>query len=285
MYKYQNITRVKKISKKDFYNNYYKLQKPIVIEEITYNWPAYKKWNFSYIKEIAGENIVPLYDNSPINYSRKVNECITTMKMKEYISILEKKPTNLRIFLYNLIKNVPILKHDFLIPDLGVKIIKEFPMLFFGGTNAKVFMHYDIDLANIFHFHFNGEKKCILFPISDRKNMYKIPYSVICHESINFENIDFKKWPALKNTQGYMTNLSHGEMLYIPEGWWHQMKYITPGFSMSLRSLPSKIKHILEALYNIFISRYIDNFMRKWKKQNWILYKNNKAIINTNKKL
>ena len=29
-------------------------------------------------------------------------------------------------------------------------------MLFFGGAEAYTFMHYDIDLANIFHFYFAG---------------------------------------------------------------------------------------------------------------------------------
>ena len=39
------IERVKNISKEDFYNNYFKKQKPVVIEGLTNDWPAYEKWN------------------------------------------------------------------------------------------------------------------------------------------------------------------------------------------------------------------------------------------------
>ena len=53
------IERVKTISKEDFYNNYVKKHKPLVVEQLTLDWPAYSKWKLEYIKEIAGNDIVP----------------------------------------------------------------------------------------------------------------------------------------------------------------------------------------------------------------------------------
>ena len=44
--------------------------------------------------------------------------------MSDYINLLESKPTNYRIFLYNLMKEVPTLKDDFLWPDIGLKLVK-----------------------------------------------------------------------------------------------------------------------------------------------------------------
>ncbi|SUA32188.1 Uncharacterised protein [Myroides odoratimimus] len=38
-------------------------------------------------------------------------------------------------------KEVPSLKSDFKWPKLGLRLVKQLPMLFFGGTNSKVFMH------------------------------------------------------------------------------------------------------------------------------------------------
>ena len=100
-----------------------------------------------------------------------------------------------------------------------------------------------------------------------------------------FDKPDFKKFPALKNAKGYICNLNHGEMLYMPEGYWHYMKYITPGFSMSLRALPRNPKYLLKAAYNVFIMRHFDNFMRKRKGQAWIDEKNDRAIKETHKRL
>ncbi|HEX9979158.1 MAG TPA: cupin-like domain-containing protein [Flavobacterium sp.] len=279
------IERVKTITKEDFIRNYYKKQKPVVIEKLTADWPAYQKWKLDYIKEVAGDKTVPLYDDRPVSHKDKFNEAHAEMKMADYIGLLKSKPTNYRIFLYNLIKDVPLLKNDFKWPDIGLSLVKQLPMLFFGGENSRVFMHYDIDYSNILHFHFDGTKQCILFPPDQTPYLYKVPHALISREDIDFDNPDFEKWPALKHAKGYITRLNHGETLYMPEGYWHYMKYLTPGFSMSLRALPKNIANISKAAYNIFIMRHFDNFMRKRRGQSWIDYKNKKAVENTEQHL
>ncbi|WP_378179501.1 cupin-like domain-containing protein [Aquimarina sp. SS2-1] len=280
----EQIPRVKTITKEEFLKNYFIPQKPVVIEQLIEDWPAYTKWNLDYINEVAGDKQVPLFDDRPINSKFKFNEPHTSMKMSEYVDLLKQKPTNYRIFLYNLLKEVPALQEDFKYPKIGLKFLKKMPFLFFGGGGSKVFMHYDIDLANIFHFHFHGEKQCILFPPSETKYLYKVPYALIAHQQIDFSNPDLEKWPALKKAKGYVTHLTHGETLYMPEGYWHHMTYVTPGFSMSIRSVPKKFGHFMQATYNVFIMRHFDNFMRKRKGQKWMEYKNDLAIKRTNKK-
>ena len=277
----QNIDRVKNISKPDFIQNYLKPQIPVVIENLVDNWPAVSKWDFDYIKQKVGDKIVPLYDDRPVDYKDGFNEPHATMKMNDYIDLLQKEPTKYRIFLYNVLKEVPELQEDFDFPDVGLRLMKSLPMLFFGGEDSHTFMHYDIDLANILHFHFQGKKECILYPNEEKKHLYKVPHSLITHESIDFSNPDFDRWPALKNAKGYKTELEHGNVLYMPEGYWHYMRYITPGFSMSMRSIARNPKNLTQAIYNIFIMRNIDNLMRKVKGQQWIDEKNEKAIKNT----
>ncbi|WP_274474200.1 cupin-like domain-containing protein [Mangrovimonas aestuarii] len=279
----QEIPRVKSISKQDFINNYYKSQKPVVIEDAITDWPAYSKWSLDYIKSIAGDKTVPLYDDRPVNFKDGFNEPHTTMNMGDYIDLLKSEPTRYRIFLWNILKEIPDLQQDFSYPDFGLRLLKTLPMLFFGGENSYTFMHYDIDLANIFHFHFEGKKQCILFDQSQSKYLYKVPHSLITREDIDFSNPDLNKWPALEHAKGFATHLNHGDMLYMPEGYWHYMKYISPGFSMSLRGLPQHPKNLGRAFYNIFIMRHFDNMMRKLRGQPWIDWKNQKAILKTQK--
>ncbi len=276
-----DIPRVKSISKKDFVNSYLKPQLPVVIEEFNGGWAAHSKWSLDYINEAAGDLVVPLYDDRPVQHKDGFNEPHATMKMSDYITLLKSKPTKYRIFLWNVLKEVPALQKDFNYPDFGIRLLKKVPMLFFGGTNSHTFMHYDIDFANIFHFHFEGEKECILFSQSQNKYLYKVPHSLITHESIDFSNPDLEKWPALKKANGYSTRLKHGEVLYMPEGYWHYMKYKTPGFSMSLRALARNPLNFGHAAYNIFIMRHFDILMRKLKGQKWIDQKNKSAIERT----
>jgi len=281
----EQITRVKSLTKEAFIQNYFKPQKPVVIERFIEDWPAYSKWNLEYIKSVAGDKEVPLYDDRPVKHDEGFNQPHAKMKMADYIDLLQNKPTKYRIFLWNVLKEVPQLQHDFTYPNLGLKLMKGLPMLFFGGTDSHTFMHYDIDLANIFHFHFDGEKQCILFPQSETKYLYKIPHSLIVREDIDFSNPNFEKWPALKHAKGYITKLEHGNLVYIPEGYWHHMKYLTPGFSMSLRAIARKPKNLGRAVYNIMFMRHFDNVMRRLKGQEWIDRKNQQAIIKTNENL
>lgn len=279
----QTIPRVKTITKADFIKHYFKPQKPVVIEQFIEDWPAYSKWNLDYMKAVAGHKIVPLYDDRPVDYKDGFNQPHAQMKMSKYIDLLKTEPTKFRIFLWNILKEVPELQNDYTYPDFGLKLMKGLPMMFFGGKDSHTFMHYDIDLANIFHFHFQGEKEIILFNQKQNDYLYKIPHALITREDIDFSNPDFEKWPALKQAEGYKTNLKHGEILYMPEGYWHYMKYLTPGFSMSLRAMSRNPKNLGKAFYNVLLMRNFDNLMRRIKGQKWIDWKNEQALIRTNK--
>lgn len=281
----QDIPRVSALSKETFLRDYYKPQRPVVIEKATEAWPAYAKWNLDYMRQMAGDKIVPLYDDRPVDFRDGFNEPHAQMRMSEYIDLLKRQPTRYRIFLWNILKEVPQLQQDFEYPDFGLPLLKGLPMLFFGGEDSFTFMHYDIDLANIFHFHFEGKKECILFSQTENKFLYKVPHSLITHESINFADPDLDQWPALRRVKGFRAELNHGEVLYMPEGYWHYMRYLTPGFSMSLRALARNPANLSRAFYNIFVMRHFDNLMRRMKGQSWIDWKNNQAIERTHRQL
>ncbi|GAA4295097.1 cupin-like domain-containing protein [Aestuariibaculum suncheonense] len=281
----QDIPRVKTITKEDFIKHYFIPQQPVVIERFIEDWPAYSKWSLDYMKELGGDITIPLYDDRPVDYKDGFNEPHAKMKLGEYIDLLKREPTKFRIFLWNAIKEIPQLQNDFTFPDFGLRLMKGIPMLFFGGRDSYTFMHYDIDLANIFHFHFEGKKQIILFDQKQNQYLYKIPYSLITREDIDFNNPDFKKWPMLKKAKGFQTELNHGEVLYMPEGYWHYMRYVTPGFSMSLRAIARNPKNFSKAVSNLIFMRSFDNVMRRIRGQKWIDWKNNRAIVKTHKGL
>jgi hypothetical protein len=281
----QPVERVKSISPEEFIKCYVKPQKPLIIEQLIDDWPAKDKWTFDYFKSIAGDLEVPLYDSKPITSKYKYNEPQAKMKLRDYIDILQTQPTDLRIFLFNLIKERPILQDHIKVPKLGLSLLKSLPFLFIGGQDSKVFMHYDIDLANILHIHLQGQKQCLIFPPSETKYLYKVPNSLKTNDGIDFTDPDFETYPALAYAKGYTANLSPGETLYMPEGYWHHMHYKTAGFSISLRALARQPKHLGKAVYNITVMRYYENLMRKWKGDQWLQHKQKASIENTHKSL
>ncbi len=279
----QDIPRVKGITKGNFMKDYFRPQLPVVFEDLSADWPATQKWNFEYFREKAGDIVVPLYDGKPAKGHQKSHGPAMKIKMRDYIDILKKGPTDLRMFFFNLLQNVPELVKDFRYPDLGVKFFKKLPVLFVGGEGGKVVMHYDMDLANNFHFNFAGEKRVILYPPEETKYLYKVPHSIVSMEIIDMDKPDLEKYPALAMAKGYEVTLKHGEALFIPSKWWHFIKYESPCLSLTLRSLPTSPKRILEVLNNLLVIRNYDNLMRRLKGQEWIDHKNLMAIKNTHK--
>ena len=253
------------IDKATFQKKYFKPQKPLLIKNFAKQWDAYDKWNLDYIKERAGEQIVPIYDNKPADTNKSSDAPATHMKMKDYIDTIKSKPSDLRIFFYIITDKLPELLNNFTYPDLGIKFFKRIPTLFFGGSEAHVLMHYDVDLGDFVHIHFGGKKRILLFPQSESAKLYRVPLSVHTIEDIDYENPDYEKYPALKQAKGYEVFMEHGDALYIPGAWWHFNRYLEPGFSLSLRALPNKPLRFLDMLNQVFVMRYTDKLMRTVK--------------------
>lgn len=278
------IPKVRNISKKDFVENYYKPQKPVLIEGLTENWEAFQKWNLDYIQQHAADQVVPLYNNEPTKGTQNSAEPATEMKMADYIQLIKTKPTDLRIFFYDLKVKLPELLKDFEYPDIGLKFFKRLPVLFFGGEGSKVLPHYDMDLADLVHFHFHGIKSVMLFSPAQTKFLYKIPFAVHNLESIDLDNPDFEKYPALQYLEGMQATMKHGDALYMPSGYWHFIKYLNGGFSMTLRAFPRHPGRFANMLYNVFFMRNFENLMRKSFGQKWIDYKEGKTLKSTNER-
>ncbi len=279
------ITRVKNISKENFIKYYYKPQLPVLIEDLTKDWDAYQKWNLDYIQERSGDQIVPLYNNKPATGKQSVYEPVKKLKLYDYIELLKTEPTDLRIFFYNILDNMPELLKDFKYPDIGLKFFKRLPALFFGGGKSKVFMHYDIDLPDSMHFHFHGTKSVTLFSQEQSKYLYRVPFSIHNIDKIDMDNPDFNTYPALQYAEGIQVHMKHGDALYMPSGYWHYIKYLDGGLSMTLRALPRRPAKIVNMLYNVFIMRHFDNTMRRYFGQKWLNFKEELAIKKTNKVL
>lgn len=278
------IERVRNITKEDFIKKYYKPQKPVLIEGLTNNWGAFHKWNLDYIQQCAADQVVPLYDSRPTMGKQNSAEPATEMKMADYIEIIKSQPTDLRIFFYDLKMKLPELLKDFEYPDIGLKFFKRLPVLFFGGEGSKVLPHYDMDLADLLHFHFHGTKSVTLFSPKQTKYLYKIPFAVHNLESIDLDHPDFEKYPALQYLQGLHATMKHGDALYMPSGYWHFIKYLDGGFSMTLRAFPRHPGRFSNMLYNVFFMRHFENFMRKSFGQKWIDYKENRTLQKTNRR-
>ena len=278
------VDTVDTISPEDFKRNYLNKNRPVVIKNLTKDWPAREKWTIDYFKSVAGEIEVPLYDNSKADPSKPINAAAARMKVKDYLDILKSGPTELRIFLFNFFKHIPSLKDDVIIPkDLMGGFIESLPTMFFGGSNSITFLHYDIDMPHIFHTHFGGRKHVILFENKWKRRLYCIPNATYALEDYDVLNPDFEKFPALKGVEGMEVFLEHGDTLFMPTGYWHWMKYIDGSFSLSLRAWDASLLRKAQSVYNIAVKGGVDSLIKLIFKEKYANYREKLAIKRANR--
>lgn len=287
----QPVDRVDHISGEEFQQRYYFPMKPVVINDLAKAWPAYTKWNWSYFKEIVGNQRVGLYNNVKSDAYTPINTADDYKTFGEYIDMISQGPAGWRIFLFNIFDHAPELTSDFTWPeDLMKGYVKKYPMLFTGGASSITHMHFDIDLSHILHTQFAGRKRVLLFPHEEQHKLYRKPFEVL--SMADFSNYykgngkpDYNQFPALKLAQGYEVVLDHGDTLFMPAGYWHHMEYLDSGFAMSLRALQNTMGGKLKGAWNLFGMRGLDTLMKKTAPKWWYDYKKEKVFKAAEKEL
>ena len=290
--KLKAIDIVENINGSDFKTKYYNTSTPVIIKNLSKQWPAYNKWNWAFFKELVGHKKVALYNNVKSDAYTPINTADDYKTFGEYIDMISAGPAGWRIFLFNIFDHAPQLINDFTWPDeLMTGFVKRYPMLFTGGEGAITHMHFDIDVSHILHTQFVGRKRVLLFPFEEQHKIYRKPYEVF--SMVDFSNyydaekskVDYEKFPALKYAEGYDVTLEHGDTLFMPAGYWHHMEYLDSGFAMSLRAMQNSLGGKLNGVWNLFGMRSIDTLMKKTIPHPWYNWKQKKIFELAEKEL
>ncbi len=281
----QPVDVVKEISPDEFREKYYDPMVPVIIKDLSKEWPAYQKWNWDYFKEIVGQQEVGIYNNIKSDPFTRINKADQYTTFGNYIDMVRNGPAAWRIFLFNIFNHAPELAQDFAWPDHLMKgFVKKYPMLFVGGQGSITHLHFDIDLSHILHTQFVGRKRVLLFPFTEQHKLYRKPFEVL--SLADFSNyadpgkskVNTSDFPALKLAQGMEVILNHGDTLFMPAGYWHHMEYLDSGFAMSLRALQNTITGKLKGAWNLVGMRNIDTLMKKTAPIWWYNYKKEKVF-------
>jgi hypothetical protein len=266
----QKIDVVDYTGLKDFNENYFKPQKPVVIKGLANDKIAGKRWSISYFKETMGDLEIDVFDNAN---KKSASSAFTTadlkMKFGDYLSIIDKnEKTDLRIFLFNIFKRNPGLRNEFPCPKIFEGVLGSMGYMFFGGKDTTVRIHYDIDMSNVLLTHFGGRKKVVLIAPEYTDLLYCLPFNT--YSLINLDKINYKKYPGLAYVKGYECVLEHGDSIFMPSGYWHYMTYLEGSFSISYRKLAPTIQSKIDGLLNIVLKMPYDKLMGRVLGEKWL---------------
>ena len=266
--KLKPIPRESGLSKSQFEERYLRPAKPVVLTDMGNNWPALQKWTPEFFKTVHGEKKVKIYDQSFSKAGSSYMKSTREIPFSEYIESLLEKNIDMRIFLYNIIKEIPELKEDVRLPSIIEKMDNRFLFLFFGCKGSVTPIHFDIDMAHVMHTNFYGRKRWVLFAPSESRNLYHHPMTV--RSSVDVNNPDFGKFPRMRDiTEGYEVILERGETLLIPSGYWHLVEYPESSFGISLRVRSEKTSVRLKGLFNILFKNIPDRLLNRFFGQAW----------------
>jgi histone arginine demethylase JMJD6 len=107
---------------------------------------------------------------------------------------------------------------------------------FLGGPGAKFpFLHFDHWHMHAFLMQLYGTKEYVIFPPSETPYMYAHGGSKENISQIdNVDQPDLTRFPLLANARGFRFRLQPGETLYVPSGWWHTARILSPSITVAV---------------------------------------------------
>ncbi len=232
------------VCKFEFTKNYdsikemFGISRPFIIKKVTHDWPAKALWNLDYLNQKVGHRSIRygrLNNSNVVSYdaieSQTLGDFINYLKKylsKNYIS---KKYEKLYLITSRLMSHdkarsvqLPELLRDINIPPfIPFNKLWEINMWMGCGGNRSN-LHFDPEenlLIPLF-----GSKKIILFPPNQSKFLYQnnSKKTKTLESCVDVFDIDRKKFPLIDKAMYWQTEISEGEGLYIPAGWWHAIE-------------------------------------------------------------
>ena len=102
--------------------------------------------------------------------------------------------------------------------------------LWIGSANTCSGLHSDLK-DNIF-VQISGRKKVYLVPFKQTNLVYPFIDNVV-NSMVDPDNVDISRYPNFLKATVYETTVNHGEMLFIPKGWWHYLKSESKSISVN----------------------------------------------------
>ena len=271
----REIARVATIAPAAFQSRFLRREQPVVIEDLAAQWPARNKWSPQFFRDSYGDRPVKVYDASFAEPGDNYLASLRTVSLAEYIDRVVHSDADLRMFLYDLVSEIPELQEDILIPDIADGFSRRFIFMFFGCRGSLTPMHYDIDMSHVFHTQLHGRKRVMLFAPDQSRNLYRHPCTVRSY--VDLDNPDLDRFPRLAELRGWKTVLNPGDTLFIPSGYWHHVLYLDGGYAVSLRCRHERIVRRAQGVANVLAATLVDWTMNRLFGERWFRWKENGA--------
>lgn len=263
------ITKVTKITKEEFKENYYSINQPVIIKDFN-QWEAFDKWrDLNFWRNNFGYRVVPI-EIGRLKITGEKNWKETTMNFREFIDgfiapslhqcssnewvPVQQEDTGKIAYLaqHSLFDQIGELENDISVPEYcevssplanhqineGNRFSHVKMNTWFGTHQTVTSLHYDSYdnfLTQVF-----GYKYVRLYSPSQSKYLYPAhpAESGEITSQNNISSVDLLQpdatlFPEFSNATFVDCIIAPNEMLYIPNRWWHFVQSLSPSFSLN----------------------------------------------------
>ncbi len=221
----------------EFLDQYYSAGRPVILAGEMEDWPALSRWTPAYLKEAVGSAVVEYQGDrsTSAEFEMYKDAHRREIPFDRLIDLITSAAGNdAYITAYNSARNTEALA--VLDRDLGsldrflVSTPDQHMMKWIGPSGTVTSLHHD--LTNNLIAQIVGRKRIKLIPAAEVGKLYNSQHVFSEIPDLDDPALDRSRFPLLSTVRSYDVTLAPGEAIFVPLGWWHQVKSLD--FSVTL---------------------------------------------------
>ncbi|QDQ29334.1 cupin-like domain-containing protein [Chitinimonas arctica] len=218
-----------------FFDDFYVLNRPVVITGMLDDWPALSTWGVDYFRRRFADRQVEVQfgRSQDANYEINQPHLRRSMPFGEYLDLIAAggQSNDFYMTANNSSSNRQALAE--LWQDIGglpayLDGQRDSGFLWFGPKGTRTPFHHD--LTNNFMAQLAGRKRIKLVPAVELGQMYN---DLHCYTPVDGGAIDYERFPRMRDAQILEVILEPGEILFLPVGCWHYVEGLDVSITMS----------------------------------------------------
>ncbi len=235
----QAIERRADVGAAEFLERYYAVNRPVILTGEMAGWPALALWTPDYLKAKVGDRTVEFQGDRTMDARFEMDKDAHRREapFDVFIDRILRPHAENDTYLtaYNSARNVEtlsVLRGDlgFLDKFLDREASNPHGMPWIGPAGTVTSLHHD--LTNNFIAQLVGRKSIKILPASEVGKLYNQQHVFSDIPDLEDPTLNLSDHPRLTDLRTYDVVLEPGEILFMPLGWWHQVRSLD--FSVTL---------------------------------------------------
>lgn len=228
------IEELTSIDSESFKKNYFDKKNPVLIKGFAKKWGATKKWDLDFFSNLKFEHDIHLISGDFIQGDNRYNTGVFKSFIKNLKEAEAKNETTKQyLTTLNIFDYLPSLNDD-----IDFSLFEKFTKIndisaWIGPPGTISGFHRDS--GKNMYAQIKGKKMFIICSTKFNKSMY--PSSKYMNgavpSQVDINNFDAEKFPKFKNVEFKSIILEPGDVLYVPQNWWHYVQSLDTSISVS----------------------------------------------------